>query len=111
MLDRMLETRRDALADSVIVLRNDRYCLPIAASARSFHDVGTDIMKVEFPVLDLLARMAEAVGGTPVRLAPPESKIGEADRHDHHGDAVGHVPRRGRAGERRPAASRRARRP
>jgi DNA mismatch repair protein MutS2 len=35
MLDRMLETRRDALADSVIVLRNDRYCLPIAASARS----------------------------------------------------------------------------
>ena len=35
MLDRMLETRRDALADSVVVLRNDRYCLPIAASARS----------------------------------------------------------------------------
>ncbi|HEY3171304.1 MAG TPA: Smr/MutS family protein [Thermoanaerobaculia bacterium] len=35
MLDKMLETRRDALADAVIVLRNDRYCLPVAASARS----------------------------------------------------------------------------
>jgi DNA mismatch repair protein MutS2 len=31
----MLETRRDALADSVVVLRNDRYCLPVAASSRS----------------------------------------------------------------------------
>lgn len=35
MLERMLETRRDALADSVVVLRNDRYCLPVTASARS----------------------------------------------------------------------------
>jgi len=35
MLDRMLETRRDSLADSVIVLRNDRYCLPVVASSRS----------------------------------------------------------------------------
>ncbi|HEU5248652.1 MAG TPA: endonuclease MutS2, partial [Thermoanaerobaculia bacterium] len=34
-LEKMLETRRDALADSVIVLRNDRYCLPVSASARS----------------------------------------------------------------------------
>jgi DNA mismatch repair protein MutS2 len=33
-LEKMLETRRDALADSVVVLRNDRYCLPVAASAR-----------------------------------------------------------------------------
>ncbi len=35
ILEKMLETRRDALADSVIVLRNDRYCLPVSASARS----------------------------------------------------------------------------
>ncbi len=35
MLDRMLETRRDSLADAVIVLRNDRYCLPVVASSRS----------------------------------------------------------------------------
>ena len=34
MLEKMLETRRDALADAVLVLRNDRYCLPVAASAR-----------------------------------------------------------------------------
>ena len=34
-LEKMLETRRDALADAVIVLRNDRYCLPVSASARS----------------------------------------------------------------------------
>ncbi|HEX9150307.1 MAG TPA: Smr/MutS family protein [Thermoanaerobaculia bacterium] len=34
-LEKMLETRRDALADSVVVLRNDRYCLPVAASSRS----------------------------------------------------------------------------
>ncbi|HMA18063.1 MAG TPA: endonuclease MutS2, partial [Thermoanaerobaculia bacterium] len=34
-LEKMLETRRDALADSVVVLRNDRYCLPVTASARS----------------------------------------------------------------------------
>jgi DNA mismatch repair protein MutS2 len=33
-LEKMLETRRDALADSVVVLRNDRYCLPVATSAR-----------------------------------------------------------------------------
>jgi DNA mismatch repair protein MutS2 len=31
----MLETRRDSLADGVIVLRNDRYCLPVVASSRS----------------------------------------------------------------------------
>ena len=35
MLDKMLETRRDSLADAVIVLRNDRYCLPVVASLRS----------------------------------------------------------------------------
>jgi DNA mismatch repair protein MutS2 len=35
MLEKMLETRRDALADSVVVLRNDRYCLPVTASSRS----------------------------------------------------------------------------
>ncbi|HEV8609792.1 MAG TPA: Smr/MutS family protein [Thermoanaerobaculia bacterium] len=34
-LEKMLETRREALADAVVVLRNDRYCLPVAASARS----------------------------------------------------------------------------
>ena len=34
-LEKMLETRRDALADAVVVLRNDRYCLPVSASARS----------------------------------------------------------------------------
>jgi DNA mismatch repair protein MutS2 len=34
-LEKMLETRREALADAVIVLRNDRYCLPVSASARS----------------------------------------------------------------------------
>jgi DNA mismatch repair protein MutS2 len=34
-LEKMLETRRDVLADAVIVLRNDRYCLPVSASARS----------------------------------------------------------------------------
>jgi DNA mismatch repair protein MutS2 len=34
-LEKMLETRREALADAVIVLRNDRYCLPVAASSRS----------------------------------------------------------------------------
>jgi DNA mismatch repair protein MutS2 len=35
MLEKMLETRRDALADNVVVLRNDRYCLPVTASSRS----------------------------------------------------------------------------
>ncbi|HSE65208.1 MAG TPA: Smr/MutS family protein [Thermoanaerobaculia bacterium] len=34
-LEKMLETRRDALADAVVVLRNDRYCLPVSASARA----------------------------------------------------------------------------
>ena len=34
-LEKMLETRRDALADTVVVLRNDRYCLPVAASSRA----------------------------------------------------------------------------
>jgi DNA mismatch repair protein MutS2 len=34
-LEKMLETRRDALADAVVVLRNERYCLPVSASARS----------------------------------------------------------------------------
>jgi DNA mismatch repair protein MutS2 len=34
-LEKMLETRRDVLADAVVVLRNDRYCLPVSASARS----------------------------------------------------------------------------
>jgi len=34
-LEKMLETRRDVLADGVVVLRNERYCLPISASARS----------------------------------------------------------------------------
>jgi DNA mismatch repair protein MutS2 len=34
-LEKMLETRRDVLADAVVVLRNDRYCLPVTASARS----------------------------------------------------------------------------
>ena len=33
-LEKMLETRRDVLADAVVVLRNDRYCLPVSASAR-----------------------------------------------------------------------------
>ena len=34
-LEKMLETRREVLADAVVVLRNDRYCLPVSASARS----------------------------------------------------------------------------
>ncbi len=34
-LERLLEQRREFLGDDVIVLRNDRYCLPIVASARS----------------------------------------------------------------------------
>jgi DNA mismatch repair protein MutS2 len=34
-LDRMLEERREFVGDAVVVLRNDRYCLPILASARS----------------------------------------------------------------------------
>ena len=50
----------------------------VIASARSFHDVGTDIMKVEFPVLDLTdldachqacADLDEAVDGPWVLLS------------------------------------------
>jgi len=32
---RLLERHKDALTDSVVVQRNDRYCLPVAASART----------------------------------------------------------------------------
>jgi DNA mismatch repair protein MutS2 len=32
---RLLERHRDALSDAVVVQRNDRYCLPVAASARA----------------------------------------------------------------------------
>jgi DNA mismatch repair protein MutS2 len=34
-LGRILDQRRDFLGDAVVVLRNDRYCLPVLASARS----------------------------------------------------------------------------
>ncbi len=34
-LNRVLDERRDFLGDAVVVLRNDRYCLPVLASARS----------------------------------------------------------------------------
>ena len=34
-LERMLDARREWLGDSVVVLRNDRYCLPVVSSARS----------------------------------------------------------------------------
>ena len=34
-LEKMLDARRDALGDAVVVLRNDRYCLPVLASARA----------------------------------------------------------------------------
>jgi DNA mismatch repair protein MutS2 len=34
-LTKLLETRRDYLGDSVVVVRNDRYCLPVVASARA----------------------------------------------------------------------------
>ena len=34
-LGRILDERRDFLGDAVVVLRNDRYCLPVLASARS----------------------------------------------------------------------------
>jgi len=34
-LNRILDARRDFLGDAVVVLRNDRYCLPVLASARS----------------------------------------------------------------------------
>ena len=33
-LEKLLEARRDALGDALVVLRNDRYCLPVLASAR-----------------------------------------------------------------------------
>jgi len=33
-LEKLLEARSDALGDAVVVLRNDRYCLPVLASAR-----------------------------------------------------------------------------
>jgi DNA mismatch repair protein MutS2 len=34
-LEKMLDLRREILGDAVVVLRNDRYCLPVLASARS----------------------------------------------------------------------------
>ena len=34
-LEKILGERRDALGDAVVVLRNDRYCLPVLASARA----------------------------------------------------------------------------
>ena len=34
-LNRLLDERRDFLGDAVVVLRNDRYCLPVLASARA----------------------------------------------------------------------------
>ena len=34
-LGRILEERRDFVGDAVVVLRNDRYCLPVLATARS----------------------------------------------------------------------------
>lgn len=34
-MSRLLEERRDALGDALLVQRNDRYCLPVLASARS----------------------------------------------------------------------------
>jgi DNA mismatch repair protein MutS2 len=34
-LGRILDQRRDFLGDAVVVLRNDRYCLPVLASARA----------------------------------------------------------------------------
>jgi DNA mismatch repair protein MutS2 len=34
-LERMLEERRESLGDAVVVLRNDRYCLPVQASFRA----------------------------------------------------------------------------
>ncbi|HTR03567.1 MAG TPA: endonuclease MutS2, partial [Thermoanaerobaculia bacterium] len=33
-LERLVGDRHDALGDAVVVLRNDRYCLPVLASAR-----------------------------------------------------------------------------
>jgi DNA mismatch repair protein MutS2 len=34
-LERMLDARREWVSDAVVVLRNDRYCLPVVSSARS----------------------------------------------------------------------------
>ncbi len=34
-LEKILDSRREILGDAVVVLRNDRYCLPVVASARS----------------------------------------------------------------------------
>lgn len=34
-LEKILDQRRDSLGDSTVVLRNDRYCLPVLASARA----------------------------------------------------------------------------
>ncbi len=34
-IERIMERRREFLGDAVVVLRNDRYCLPVVASARS----------------------------------------------------------------------------
>ena len=34
-LEKLLDQRRDFLGDATVVLRNDRYCLPVLASARS----------------------------------------------------------------------------
>jgi DNA mismatch repair protein MutS2 len=34
LLEKLLDDRREALGDAVVVLRNDRYCLPVQASSR-----------------------------------------------------------------------------
>ncbi|MDQ2979784.1 MAG: hypothetical protein M3R62_11235, partial [Acidobacteriota bacterium] len=34
-LEKLLDARRDSFGDAVVVLRNDRYCLPVLASARA----------------------------------------------------------------------------
>jgi DNA mismatch repair protein MutS2 len=34
LLEKLLDDRRDAMGDTVVVLRNDRYCLPVQASSR-----------------------------------------------------------------------------
>ena len=35
LLEKLLDERRDSVGDAVVVLRNDRYCLPVQASARA----------------------------------------------------------------------------
>jgi DNA mismatch repair protein MutS2 len=35
LLEKLLDTRRESIGDAVVVLRNDRYCLPVQASARA----------------------------------------------------------------------------